>query len=77
MKAIGFLIIGIGILLALYVGGYVFLLGGIIGVIEQIKAENIETMVLAWSIVKILMAGIVGYLIGLIFFVVGGVLSDS
>lgn len=61
MKLIlGLLLVIAGILLGLYVGLWLMLIGGIVGIVEQIKAPEIDAMKLALNIVKIPFAGFVG-----------------
>lgn len=62
-KTISVIIVIIGILLGLYTGLKVMFIGGIIDVVEQIRATNLNGSILAIGIVKILFAGLVGWLI--------------
>lgn len=51
----------IGILfwvLGAYIGGYVMFVGGIVDVIEQIRAEHLESMKVAIGIAKVVFCGI-------------------
>jgi hypothetical protein len=62
-KIIAVIIVIVGILLGLYTGLKVMFIGGIIDVVEQIKATNLDGSALAVGIVKILFAGVVGWVI--------------
>ncbi len=67
MKQIGGgLLILAGVVLGLYVGGYLCLVGGIIQIIEQIQAPVIEASQVAWGIVRVLGAGLCGELSALV-----------
>ncbi|MDP3901940.1 MAG: hypothetical protein Q8Q37_03180 [bacterium] len=72
MKALlGLVFILGGIVLGLYVGVWVCLVGGIVDIINQVKApESVDAMVIACGIVKILFAAISGWLS---FFVCGAI----
>jgi hypothetical protein len=62
MKMIaGIALILIGLVLGLYVGIWLCFIGGIIGVIEQIRAETLDATIVAISIAKILFAGLIGW----------------
>jgi hypothetical protein len=58
LRFIGFLFVialVIGIFgCGLYVGLWLMLVGGIVGIIEQIKADDIDSLVIALSVVKIM-----------------------
>lgn len=54
---IGLLVITIGLSLAIYLGGYVMLIGGIIQLIEAIKMDDVPAIAVAWGITRILLAG--------------------
>jgi len=51
-----------GVALGLYVGVWVCLVGGIIAVIEQVRADEIEAAAVAWGVARILCASLFGYL---------------
>jgi hypothetical protein len=66
MKAKGFigtLVVALGICLGLYVGFWVMFVGGVMDVVEQVRAEVMSKMVLALGIAKILFASFVGWVI--------------
>lgn len=58
---IGVLMIIGGIALGLYVGIWVCFVGGIIQVIQQVRAEIMIPMQIGIGIIKILFAGFLGY----------------
>ncbi len=58
----GIVLMVLGAILGLYVGLWVCFIGGIVDVIDQIRAENLEAMVVAWGIAKVIFAGFFGYL---------------
>ena len=60
-KVIGVLCIVVGIVLGLYCGLWWAFIGGIIQIIEQVRAEHLEAMVVAFGICKIIFAGIIGW----------------
>lgn len=74
---LGLLLIGIGIALGLYVGVWLMFVGGIVQIIEQIRAEHLEAMTVAIGIAKVMFAGLGGYLSGLIPCFIGGVLLSD
>lgn len=51
-----------GIALGLWLGLWVCFVGGIVQIIEQIKAPEVQALTVAWAIVKIVFAGLVGVL---------------
>lgn len=55
-----------GIALGLYVGVYLMFIGGIVDIINQIKAPEISAMAVAWGVIKIVMASSVGWLTAII-----------
>jgi len=64
MKTIlGILLILGGIVLGLWLGLWVCFIGGIVGIINAIKAPGtVEALTIAWNIVKILFASLAGWL---------------
>ena len=62
MQAIvGVFMIMAGIVLGLYLGVWVCFIGGIVDVIEAIRAENLVTINIAVGVAKVVFAQIVGY----------------
>jgi uncharacterized membrane protein len=64
------LIIG-GIVLGVYVGVWVCFVGGIVDVIEQIRAENLEAVAIAWGIAKVVCSSFFGFLAAVIPIIAG------
>jgi|LakMenE18May11ns_1017448.scaffolds.fasta_scaffold8537121_2 hypothetical protein len=65
-QIVGLILIVLGVCLGLYVGLYVCLVGGIIGLIDQIKAPETSSMAIATSIVKILFSSVLGWMSSLV-----------
>ena len=61
---LGIALIVAGVILGVYVGIWVCFVGGIVDVIEQIRAENIEALSIAWGVAKVLFAGLFGIVSG-------------
>ena len=60
-QIIGLLLIVVGIVAGLYFGLWWAFIGGIIQIIEQIRAEHLEAAVVAIAIAKVLFAGVIGW----------------
>jgi predicted esterase YcpF (UPF0227 family) len=58
--AIGLLLVVCGVALGLYCGLWLAFIGGIVQIIEAIKASPVEAMGIAIGIVKIVFAGFIG-----------------
>jgi len=63
-KILGISLIIAGIFLGLYLGVWVCFIGGIVGVVVQISASEINALLPAWNILKVVCAGTVGVLAG-------------
>ncbi len=59
---IGLILIIAGIILGIYVGLYLCFIGGIIGLIEAVRAPELLASKVAWSIAKIVFASFLGWL---------------
>jgi len=71
MKTIlGFLLVIAGIILGLYMGVWVCLIGGIVQVVQSAVANPVDTWGVAYGLAKFFFAGLIGWLS---FFVVGGI----
>lgn len=66
-QLIGVSLILIGVAAGLYTSLWWAFIGGIVQIIEQIKAETIDALTIAIAITKIFFAGPIGYLTALIF----------
>ena len=64
---LGLLMIVIGIILGIYIGVWIMFAGGILDIVEFIKNDWQNMQLLAWGIVKILLAKVVGGLSAYIF----------
>jgi len=61
----------IGVLFGLYIGIWVCFIGGIVQVIEQIRAENLEPLKVALGIARVFFTGLAGWLSAIIFIIPG------
>jgi len=69
---LGLLLIVAGIVLGVYVGFWVLLVGGVVGIIQHLKStETISVVVIALNILKIILASFVGWLIFTVLFLSG------
>jgi len=73
MKLIGALIIVAGVLLGLYLGLWVCLIGGIVQLVEACKADPVSSLGIAFGIVRILIASVVGWVTVVVVGFVGAV----
>jgi hypothetical protein len=64
----------VGIVLGLYVGVWVLFIGGIIDVIEQIKADELQAMAVAIGVAKVIFAGLGGWLSAILLIIPGMVI---
>lgn len=78
MKALlGLVMIIGGIVLGLYVGVWWAFVGGIVDIIEQIRAPNLSALAVAWGVAKVVFAGLFGYLSALLLIFPGYYLVES
>lgn len=68
---IGLTLIIVGIVAGLYFGVWWAFIGGIVQVIEQIRAPELSAMVIAVGIAKIVFAGLIGWLSAIVFIIPG------
>jgi len=68
---IGMALIIIGITAGLYLGVWWAFIGGIIQIIDQIKAPDTESLQVAFGAVRILSAGIIGWASAILFVAFG------
>jgi hypothetical protein len=59
---VGILLMFAGLALGVYVGIWVCFVGGIVDIINQIKAPDMSASIIAWGVVKILFTGLAGWL---------------
>lgn len=80
-QIVGLFLFLIGILLAVYVGVWVLFIGGIIGLINAVSLAidggGIDTVLVSWSIVKIIFSGLGGYLTLIAFIIPSMVLLEG
>jgi hypothetical protein len=66
-----------GICLGVYTGFWVMFVGGIVDIIDAIKAPVTEASAIGWAVAKIFFAGLVGGIIAWIGIALGAVLGFS
>ena len=66
-----------GIVLGVYVGIVVCLVGGIVQAIDAVKATPVDSWGVAWGIAKFLCAGIVGWIVALVFIIPGAAMIQD
>jgi len=76
-QIIGLLIIILGIFLGLYLGVWVMFIGGVVNVINGIKANPVEAMLIGKGLAKMICANIVGWVSFMLCFVIGGTLLSE
>jgi hypothetical protein len=74
---IGLLLVLSGIVLGIYVGVVLCLVGGIVQVIEGAKATPVEAWSIAWGIARFLCAGLAGWLAAMILILPGAAMIKS
>ena len=57
MKILGIFLMVLFVGLAIYLGGYICLFGGIIKIVEGIQAEPNIARMIAWGVVRVILAG--------------------
>ena len=73
---LGVFLILCGVIIGLYLGVWVMFVGGIIDLINQFKAPELNAMRVAIGIVKIVFANFVGWLSAMIFIFPGFAMID-
>lgn len=74
---LGIILIGLGVIFGLYMGVWVCFIGGIVQVIEQIRAEELVAMEVGIGIARVMFAAVIGWLSGIIAILPGVALLDS
>lgn len=69
--ATGIFLIICGIALGGYVGVWLFFIGGIVQIIEQIRSVELSAIVVAFGVLKIFLAGFCGILSSMMFVIPG------
>lgn len=76
-KAIGVAMILGGVVFGVWAGLWWAFIGGIVDVVEAVKATPVEAMGIALGIVKILFAGVIGTVSGMLLIVPGGAMVST
>lgn len=74
---IGIILMILAIPVALYVGGWVLFIGGVIQVVEALKATPIEALGIAIGLLRVLCASAVGIFTFWVGFIFGASLANS
>lgn len=77
MKVLGISVAIIGILAALFVGGYLMFIGGIIQFVDGIEADPNSGSDIAWGITRFLFSGLVGWIIAFCGIGLGAAIVDA
>jgi hypothetical protein len=62
MKILGLVLCLFGVGLGLYTGVWVCFIGGIVDVIEQVRADELDTVIVACGVAKVVFCGLAGWL---------------
>jgi hypothetical protein len=76
-KFFGTVIMILGVMLGLYIGGYVLFVKPIIDIVGTISSGDWNGGIIAWGILKMVCASIVGVLIGYFTVFVGAIIYDG
>lgn len=74
---IGIALIICGIVLGLYVGVWLMFIGGIVQIIDQIKAVDTSMLSVFGGVLRIMFAGFIGWVSAFVLIVPGAVMLDS
>ena len=77
MKLVGVVLVICGAILGLYVGVWLCFVGGIVDVIQQIRAEYLDATAVACGVAKIVFAGVLGTLSGAVLAVPGWLMLND
>ena len=77
LKGLGWLLIVTGIVIGLYVGGWVCLVGGITDIVVEVRAGPVDATSLIWELVGVLLTGIGCLFAGGAVFLAGHELIDD
>lgn len=75
-KVIGIILIIIGVVLGLYLGLWQMFIGGILAIAKAIDGNSLTATLVAWNVVKILLASPIGGGIFYLFFASGLLIAD-
>jgi hypothetical protein len=76
-EALGVVMVVVGIALGLYAGLWWAFIGGIVSIVEAVKATPVEAMGIALGIVRIMFAGLIGVVSAMLLVVPGAALASS
>ncbi len=74
-EILGLLICLAGVILGLYLGVWVCFIGGIVQVVEAVKATPVEALGIALGLLRVACSSFVGWLTGLLVFSVGATIA--
>lgn len=77
MILFGLILIIVGAALSIYVGVWICFVGGIVDIIQQVRADDWSTVVVAWGIAKIVFAGFFGACFGIVVAIPGLMILHS
>ena len=78
MKAVvGVLLVIAGIAFGLYAGIWWAFIGGIVDIISEVRSPDLSALNVAIGVVKVLFAGLIGWLSGAVFIIPGIVMIES
>lgn len=66
-----------GVVIGLWFGLWWALIGGIVEIVGEIRAEQMQAGHLAWSILRVMLSGAIGYISAAILFLPGFVLANK
>lgn len=75
-KILGALFIVAGSVLGLYIGGWHLFIGSILDIAKSIDNDTVTATLIAINLIKIFVAGVVGWGIFYIGFIIGGILMS-
>ena len=76
-RIIGLLLILLGIFLGLWLGVWVLFIGGLVQIITEIRAEEFDAMVVAYGVLKMISATLVGIVCALVLIIPGTALISE
>lgn len=68
---------GLGVFFGIYVGAYLLCIGGLVQVIEAMKANPVSAIDMAMGIFKFIVSGSVGWTIAIICFATGKFIDEE
>ena len=76
-KILGATMVIIGALIGLYVGGWLMFIGGIVQVIQEVRAEHLSAVNIGIGVARIMLAGFIGTVCGLALIVPGQIIWEG